>query len=105
MSALKPAEKTQDGRELWKRVVCRAAAAPSDDDGFREALLRIVVSDVGSSVARAADIAALTSEVEGDEDVDGWYGAGERAKELGWHDDASKLVLWLLSEKTTSGEA
>jgi hypothetical protein len=68
-------------------------------------LVSRVVEDLVARLADAAAIAALVSEVESDDDDEGWYGVDIRASELGWHDDASRLVLWLVSEKTTTGEA
>ena len=105
MSAMRPAERDQNGQELWAPVLAHAGMGPEDDDAFREALLWRVVPELARRLTDAPGIATLVAEVDADEDDDYWCGAVSTAAQLGWQDDTSRLVVWMLTQKTTTGEA
>src|SRR5947209_3945331 len=103
MGVMRPAERHRNGQELWARVLAHAGMGPEHDGAFREALLRRVVTALAHRLADAPGIATLAAEVDADEDDDYWYGAVMRATQLGWQDDTSRLVVWMLMQKTTTG--
>jgi hypothetical protein len=104
VSAMQPAPPDHTAQQLWDRVVTVAGVGAENDDEFRQALLLRVVPELARRLAGSPGIDALAAEVDADDDDDCWYGAGVRARQFGGT-MATRLVVWLVATKTTSGEA
>jgi hypothetical protein len=102
VTPLRPAAASVEDSELWNRVVVAAGARGLAGDALREAVLAHAVSGLCASIAGDEQILALGGFAEEDEDAEGWVGARFQARQLGLQDQAAIIVLFLISERTTS---
>lgn len=103
MTPLRPAPASVEDSQLWMRVVDVAGARGLAGDALREVVLGHAVSELRSRLGDDEAVQALSVFAENDDDADGWAGARFQAAQLGMEDRTAILVLFLISERTTSG--
>lgn len=105
MTLLRPAPASAADPELWSRVLGAAGAGTLTGDELRETVVAHAVSQLCDWLGDDEALRALADFAEEDDTADGWPGAGFQATQLGLVGPVAVLVLFLISERTTSGAA
>ncbi len=105
MTPLRAVAPSFEDSDLWNRVVAVACARGLTGDALRDAVLSHAVSALCASIEGDEEIRTLAAFAEEDEDTEGWAGAQYQVRQLGLRDRAAVVVLFLISERTTSSAA